>query len=142
MFGKYNTEKEFCKDYIDSYIIASTIIDGENALNRIEELRSELITQLYIESFSSNIKSEKMQQINDTCDDYAIRLLDSLMEQDRVTYYFCISKLNKMLLKNDSYVRNIGMTSPKYKRMINKDYYYNYQKAQEALRKINAKIRF
>ena len=34
------------------------------------------------------------------------------------------------------------MTSPKYKRMINQDYYYNYQKAQEALRKINARIRF
>ena len=69
-------------------------------------------------------------------------LLHSLKINDFRTYQDCITRLDKMLLKNDYYVRDIGMISSKYKNMVNFDYYDNYRKAEEAIRKIIAMKRF
>jgi hypothetical protein len=130
MIDKYNATfyKKLCLDYISLY---ENLLSCINGYNTIIEVRKSLMEQFFMGLPVRFSSSEDIEN-------YIINLIMELINEfkiDKPEFYFdIVSRLNKVLIKNQYYARKVNLVIPeKMIALQDIDYYHNYLKTKDIL---------
>lgn len=133
------TEFEFCENYVLTFL--SLINTKKEDLELIEETRNEVLSEA--SNFSNNsaphiISDQERNRINQSFDRLIVDLLLQIKGEYPEVYQVAISRLDDILKRYKVYALRIGMKVPEGLVLQLQDYYMNYLRALNNMRKLNA----